>query len=221
MHDWQGGATEDFGSLGHGLTFAPSGITALPTFLGAQVDAEWKPPENVVFNPFVRLAWMHDFLPNRDVTRSFAELPGLSFSSTGTPTVSNAAALRAGMQYKLGERVSLSASVETELSASYRSFGGSFGLQWTWQALWRDDGPAPAGAVDRHLGATRSAGSGFLGCRLTDREEYIRGSRPRPYGQGNLNISTSSASSFASQSTNVMIDREYRLARGKTSQWPV
>jgi outer membrane autotransporter protein len=132
MQVWQGSASESFGSQGNGLRYGASGITALPAYLGVQFDAKWQPRPDMVFTPFVRLAWMHDFLPNREVSRSFAELPGASFTSTGNPVVSNAAVIRAGTQYKLGKQVSLFASLETQLSGSVNTIGGSFGLQWSW-----------------------------------------------------------------------------------------
>jgi outer membrane autotransporter protein len=40
--------------------------------------------------------------------------------------------IRAGTQYKLGKQVSLFASLETQLSGSVNTIGGSFGLQWSW-----------------------------------------------------------------------------------------
>jgi outer membrane autotransporter protein len=132
MQVWQGGANESIGSQGNGLQYHASAITALPTYLGVQFATKWQPRDDIVLTPFIRVAWLHDFLPNREVTRSFAELPTAGFTSAGSAVVSNAAVIRAGMQYKVGRQVSLFASLETELSGAASTIGGSFGLQWSW-----------------------------------------------------------------------------------------
>ncbi|MCP6151555.1 autotransporter outer membrane beta-barrel domain-containing protein, partial [Klebsiella pneumoniae] len=77
-------------------------ITALPTYLGVQFDGQWVAADGRRYAPYLRAAWMHDFSPNRDVPRSFAELPQFSFSSTAIPTVSDALDLHAGLQFLAG-----------------------------------------------------------------------------------------------------------------------
>ncbi|MEW6256248.1 MAG: hypothetical protein AB1592_09840, partial [Pseudomonadota bacterium] len=76
--------------------------------------------------------WMHDFSPNRDVPRSFAELPNLTFSGTAIPTVSNALDLHAGLQFLASQNTLLSASFDAQISESYSTVGASASLRVRW-----------------------------------------------------------------------------------------
>ena len=53
-------------------------------------------PNGTVLAPFLRLPWMHDFLPDRNVPRYFSALPEDVFSGMGTPSVANAAVIHIG-----------------------------------------------------------------------------------------------------------------------------
>jgi outer membrane autotransporter protein len=85
-----------------------------------------------VLSPFVRLAWMHDFRPDRTVPRSFSSDPDFGFSGTGTPIVANAAVLHLGTAYAMSSRITLTASIDSQLSPSFTSVGatGSFVYRW-------------------------------------------------------------------------------------------
>jgi outer membrane autotransporter protein len=129
---WLGPGSESFGSLGPGFSYAATTITALPIYLGAQIDGNWKGRNGTSYAPFLRAAWMHDFSPNRDVRRSFAELPDISFSSSAIPVVSNAADIHAGIQFASGANVTLSASLDAQLADGYSTIGASAALRVRW-----------------------------------------------------------------------------------------
>ncbi|MEW6257537.1 MAG: hypothetical protein AB1592_16405, partial [Pseudomonadota bacterium] len=76
--------------------------------------------------------WMHDFSPNRDVPRSFAELPNLTFSGTAIPTVSNALDLHAGLQVAANPTTTLSASLDAQIAEAYSTFGASAAVRVRW-----------------------------------------------------------------------------------------
>ena len=76
--------------------------------------------------------WMHDFLPNRSVSRGFAELAGQPLSTPGNWNVPNAAVVRAGVNYRLDSHSSLFGSLDTTLSPNWWSVGGVFGYRRTW-----------------------------------------------------------------------------------------
>ncbi len=69
---------------------------ALSAYLGAQLDGRFALPNGTVLAPFLRLPWMHDFLPDRNVPRYFSALPEDVFSGMGTPSVANAAVIHIG-----------------------------------------------------------------------------------------------------------------------------
>ena len=75
---------------------------------------------------------MHDFLPDRTITRSFIDLPGQGFSSPGRWNVADAALVRVGMKYRLSEQASLFGSLDSTLSPTWWSVSGTAGLQVNW-----------------------------------------------------------------------------------------
>jgi outer membrane autotransporter protein len=127
-----GSGSERFGLLGPGFSYDSTTITALPIYLGVQLDAVWAAGNGTSYAPFLRAAWMHDFSPNRDVPRSFAELPNFSFSASAIPTVSDAVDIHAGIQFAAGPNVSLSAGLDAQLAASYSTIGASAALRVRW-----------------------------------------------------------------------------------------
>jgi outer membrane autotransporter protein len=132
MQLWQGSGTESLAGFGSTLTYRQTSITALPLFLGAQLDGQFVLSNGAVLSPFVRLAWMHDFRPDRTVPRSFSSDPDFGFSGTGTPIVANAAVLHLGTAYAISSRITLTASIDSQLSPSFTSVGatGSFVYRW-------------------------------------------------------------------------------------------
>ncbi|MDQ0504524.1 autotransporter outer membrane beta-barrel domain-containing protein [Xanthobacter agilis] len=129
---WLGGADESFGRLGPGLQYEATTITSLPTYLGMQIEGRWTASDGQVYIPSLRAAWMHDFSPDRDVPRSFAELPGLTFSDTAIPTVSDALDLHAGLQFAAGGNITLSAGLDAQIASGYSTLGASGVLRLRW-----------------------------------------------------------------------------------------
>ena len=128
---WLGSGSEMF-TLGPGLQYDATAITALPLYLGVQLDGLWTANNGQRVAPYLRAAWMHDFNPNRDVPRSFAELPGLSFSGTAIPTVSNALDLHAGLQFAANPTTTLSAGLDAQIAQPYSTFGASAAIRVRW-----------------------------------------------------------------------------------------
>lgn len=129
---WLGSDTESFGSLGEGLTYHSGTITALPTYLGVQFDGLWQGKDGTTYAPFLRAAWMHDFSPDRNVSRSFAEAPGYSFSGSPIPVVSDALDLHAGLEVNIGGAMTFSASFDAQIAEGYSVLGagGSIRVRW-------------------------------------------------------------------------------------------
>jgi outer membrane autotransporter protein len=119
-------------TLGRGLSYDSTTITALPLYVGFQLDGRWTTSGGQQVAPYLRAAWMHDFSPNRDVPRSFAELPGLALSGSAIPTVSNAADLHAGLQFLAGPNMALSAGFDALLAESYSTVGASASFRVRW-----------------------------------------------------------------------------------------
>jgi outer membrane autotransporter protein len=132
MQLWLGSDTESFGSLGAGLTYHASTITALPVYLGVQLDGLFQGKDGTTYAPFLRAAWMHDFSPDRDVSRNFAEAPDLAFAGTPIPVVSDALDLHAGLQVNIGGNMSISAGFDAQIADEYSILGASGSLRLRW-----------------------------------------------------------------------------------------
>jgi uncharacterized protein with beta-barrel porin domain len=113
------------------LSYQAQGTTSLPTFLGAQLDAETMLDARP-FKAWMRAAWVHEFLPDRGVTAGFTVLPGSTFSVDGARAASNAARLDLGVKYAVGSQTSLFANGNVELSDRGQSLAGTVGLRIVW-----------------------------------------------------------------------------------------
>jgi len=113
------------------LNYQAQATTSLPTFLGAQLDAETM-LDSRPFKAWIRAAWVHEFLPDRGVTAGFTVLPGSTFSVDGARAASNAARLDLGVKYAVGNQTSLFANGNVELSDRGQSVGATVGLRIVW-----------------------------------------------------------------------------------------
>ncbi|OYX13679.1 MAG: hypothetical protein B7Z15_06425 [Rhizobiales bacterium 32-66-8] len=127
-----GSGREGFGSLGAGLSYGGDTVTAMPLYLGLQLDGIWSASDGRTYAPFLRAAWMHDFSPSRDVSRSFAELPEFTFSGTDIPTVADALDLHAGIRFSAGPGLTLSAGIDAQLGDGYSTLGATGALRVRW-----------------------------------------------------------------------------------------
>jgi outer membrane autotransporter protein len=112
-----------------GLSYAPVDVTSLPAFLGAQFDARMAFDNGVVWSPFVRAAWVHEFEPARGITASFLSVPGASFAVDGPRSASDAVKLDLGARLMLNRRAALTATFTGEFSDRTRSYAGRAGLR--------------------------------------------------------------------------------------------
>ena len=68
---WQRGFTETSTAAGLpgilGLTYQSQTTTSLPTFLGVQLDTRLALANGMVWSPFLRAAWVHEFNPDRSI----------------------------------------------------------------------------------------------------------------------------------------------------------
>ena len=114
-----------------GLSYAARETTSLPTFLGAQLDTEYRVGGNIV-RPFVRAAWVHEFRPQRQVEATFITIPAASFTVDGARPASDAARISGGATWSIDASKALFARVDTEFSGSGAMVAGTAGARMTW-----------------------------------------------------------------------------------------
>lgn len=113
------------------LSYQAQSTTSLPLFLGGQVDAAFELAARPL-RSWMRLAWIHEFAPDRPVTAGFQVLPGTAFTVDGAPAASDALRIDLGGRYALGEQTSLFATAGSTLSGRSDTFSGTVGLKFTW-----------------------------------------------------------------------------------------
>ncbi|MBV8840957.1 MAG: autotransporter domain-containing protein [Alphaproteobacteria bacterium] len=115
-----------------GLTYQPVTVNSLPTFLGLQFDTRTAWANGMVWSPYLRAAWVHEFSPNRTITASLATLGIPAFTVDGARAVSDAARIDLGSQLAITRNISLSASFNGEFSGREQIYAGTGALRVTW-----------------------------------------------------------------------------------------
>jgi outer membrane autotransporter protein len=133
---WQRGFTETSTAAGLpgilGLTSQSQTTTSLPTFLGVQLDTRLALANGLVWSPFVRVAWVHEFNPDRSIANSFVSIPGTVFAVDGARAWSDALKVNAGSRLALNQYASLFASFDGEFANSGQSYAGRGGIRFSW-----------------------------------------------------------------------------------------
>ena len=133
---WQQAYTESSTTAGGGagtlgLSYAARETTSLPTFVGAQLDGQYLVRGQTV-RPFVRAAWVHEFMPQRQIEATFISIPAASFTVDGTRPASDAARISGGATWAIDASKALFARVDTEFSGSSTMVAGTAGARVTW-----------------------------------------------------------------------------------------
>jgi uncharacterized protein with beta-barrel porin domain len=133
----QGGFTEtDFATAGGfgvlGLTYRSKTAVTLPASLGAQIETTLTMPYGISLTPFARLAWVHEFRPERNLGAAFTVLPAALFTIDGARVASDALEVKTGAKLKLSDNSSLFANFDGEFAGRSRSYTGTAGFNYTW-----------------------------------------------------------------------------------------
>lgn len=115
-----------------GLTFRLHSETSLVSSVGLQLDSCLALSEGRSLHPFARIAWLHEFDPDRDADAFLTSSPGASFTVEGASASSDLAKVNLGLNLQMTERASLFAYAEGELSGQSQSYSGNGGLRLTW-----------------------------------------------------------------------------------------
>ena len=79
-----------------------------------------------------RLAWMHDFDPDRNMFATFQTLPGASFAVSGAAQAHDAALTTASAELKWRNGWSAAATFEGEFSSVTSSYAGKGVVRYAW-----------------------------------------------------------------------------------------
>jgi outer membrane autotransporter protein len=115
-----------------GLNVQARSISSLPTFLGAQVDTRIAFPNGAIWVPFVRASWVHELMPDRNISAALGILPTGTFIVDGPRSFTDAARVEAGSSFYVTRNVAFFASFVGEYSSHTSSSAGNGGIKATW-----------------------------------------------------------------------------------------
>jgi uncharacterized protein with beta-barrel porin domain len=115
-----------------GLSVQERTISSLPTFLGAQVDARFAFANGATWVPYVRASWVHEFMPDRNISAGLGILPTGTFIVDGPRAFTDAGRIEAGSNLYVTRNVAFFANFVGEYSSHTSSSAGNGGVKVTW-----------------------------------------------------------------------------------------
>ena len=115
-----------------GLTFGSQVETSRLSSLGVQLDTRIPLANGMLLSPFGRVAWLHEFNPNRSIFATLISLPEASFAIEGAAAASDAARVNAGFKLDITEHTGVFAFFDGDFANQGQSYGGTGGLKFTW-----------------------------------------------------------------------------------------
>lgn len=84
------------------------------------------------FAPWVQVAYVHEFSPNRDDTQMLAIFPGTPQTVYGAKDARNSLRVKGGAQVSLSQRAALFVTAEATLASNQRVYAGRGGFRYGW-----------------------------------------------------------------------------------------
>lgn len=119
------------GTANFALAYAAKSVTDPRSELGLRTDKSFAMADGIA-TLRGRLAWAHDFNPDRTIGATFQSLPGASFVVGGAAQASDSALTTASAEIKWSNGWSTAASFEGEFSNVTRSYAGKGALRYAW-----------------------------------------------------------------------------------------
>jgi autotransporter-associated beta strand protein len=113
------------------LNYASKSVTASRSELGVRTDRSWAMTD-AILTLHGRVAWAHDFNPDRNIAATFQTLPGASFVVDGAAQAHDAALTTASAEIKWLNGFSLAATFEGEFSDVTESYAGKGVVHYAW-----------------------------------------------------------------------------------------
>jgi uncharacterized protein with beta-barrel porin domain len=119
------------GSNQFALAYGSKSATDMRSELGLRSDKSFA-AQNGVFTLRGRLAWAHDYNPDRTIAATFQTLPGASFVVNGAAHAPNSALTTVSAEWKWLNGWSAAATFEGEFSNVSRAYAGKGVLRYAW-----------------------------------------------------------------------------------------
>ena len=119
------------GSSNFALSYGAQDATDVRTEIGIRTDKSWLVTDGVV-TLRGRLAWAHDYDPDRSIEATFQTLPGASFVVNGAAQAADSALTTASIEMKWRNGWSMAATFEGEFSNVTSSYAGKGVVRYVW-----------------------------------------------------------------------------------------
>jgi uncharacterized protein with beta-barrel porin domain len=113
------------------LAYGAKSVTDTRSELGLRTDKSFAMPDGV-FTLRGRVAWAHDFNPDRNIGATFQTLPGASFVVNGAAQAPDSALVTASVEKKWLNGWSAAATFEGEFSSVTTSYAGKGVVRYSW-----------------------------------------------------------------------------------------
>jgi uncharacterized protein with beta-barrel porin domain len=119
------------GSNAFALAYGAKDVTDTRSELGLRADKSFAMTDGIL-TLRGRVAWAHDYDPNRSIASTFQSLPGASFVVNGAAQASDSALVTASLEKKWLSGWSAAATFEGEFSDVTRSYAGKGVVRYAW-----------------------------------------------------------------------------------------
>ena len=119
------------GSNQFALGYGAKNVTDVRSELGVRTDKSFA-AQNGIFTLRGRLAWAHDYDPDRNVLSTFQTLPGASFIVNGATPAKNSALTSAGAELRWQSGWALTARFDGELASRAQTYTGTGTVHYSW-----------------------------------------------------------------------------------------
>jgi uncharacterized protein with beta-barrel porin domain len=119
------------GSNAFALAYGAKDVTDTRSELGIRTDKSWAMTDGIL-TLRGRLAWAHDYDPDRSIGATFQTLPGASFVVNGAAQAADSALVTASVEKKWINGWSAAATFEGEFSDVTRSYAGKGVVRYQW-----------------------------------------------------------------------------------------
>jgi uncharacterized protein with beta-barrel porin domain len=119
------------GTNNFALGYNAKDVTDVRSELGIRTDKSFAMPDGIL-TLRGRLAWAHDFDPDRSIAATFQTLPGASFVVNGAAQAADSALTTASIEMKWRSGWSAAATFEGEFSNVTSSYAGKGAIRYQW-----------------------------------------------------------------------------------------
>jgi len=119
------------GSNAFALAYDAKDVTDTRSELGIRTDKSWAMTDGIL-TLRGRVAWAHDYDPDRSIAANFQTLPGASFVVNGAAQAADSALVTASVEKKWLNGWSAAATFEGEFSDVTRSYAGKGVVRYQW-----------------------------------------------------------------------------------------